>query len=629
MSDVKVEYYNSQGPEKKKIEARWWNLPEAEVFQHLLPLVEAIKQRQAYRQTANLLHARLYSNLDISGLIGGAISRTASDLHMRSRLGLNVVMSCVDTAASKIAGTAPRPLFLTEEGNWSLQREAKQLTKFVDGAFEAAGVDQLRERMFVDACVFGTGAIKFYEDEERGQVCAERAFIDEIVVDDTEGIYGKPMQLHQQRLVNKDVLIEMFPEKEAMIRQATAGKFNEQNAYSLQDMAFVTESWKLPSGPTAKDGRHAMAIDSCTLYSVPYEGESFPFAVFRWKHRLSSWYGMGLAEELLPIQLEINKILRTIQAAQHLIAVPRVYLENNSMVNTQHINNDIASIVKYTGTPPIFGVSPAMPPEMYSHLKYLVESAYQITGISQLSAQSKKPGGLDSGVALREYQDIESERFKIVGKQWERHALDCAKLMISMTRSLAKRSKKVSVKVGAGRYAETIKWSDIDLDEQKYVMRCYPTSMLPTTPAGKLQTVQELAQAGFIDRETAMDLLDFPDTEAAIAKQLAPRRIVMKLIEQMVDKGEYQPPEPQMDLSYALKLTQQSYLDCKMQGVPEDQLELLRTFMDDCSAELQLAAQAAQAKAAPPPPMPTSAPPEAMAQPEMPPVSELIPNVPV
>ena len=85
------------------------------------------------------------------------------------------------------------------------------------------------------------------------------------------------------------------------------------------------------------------------------------------------------------------------------------------------------------------------------------------------------------------------------------------------------------------------------------------------------------------------------------------------LIEKMIEDGEYQSPEPYINLEYALYLTQSSYLRAKMRNVPEERLELLRRFMDECQAMIGVAAA---------PPIA-----EPIAEPEAPPTSDLLPAV--
>ena len=56
-----------------------------------------------------------------------------------------------------------------------------------------------------------------------------------------------------------------------------------------------------------------------------------------------------------------------------------------------------------------------------------------------------------------------------------------------------------------------------------------------------------------------------------------------------MDEGEYFPPEPYQNLENCLRKTQQAYLLYKVQGAPDDRLELLRQFMEDCQNLLERA----------------------------------------
>jgi len=85
------------------------------------------------------------------------------------------------------------------------------------------------------------------------------------------------------------------------------------------------------------------------------------------------------------------------------------------------------------------------------------------------------------------------------------------------------------------------------------------------------------------------------------------------LIQKMLEDGDYQSPEPYMDLSYSVILTQSAYLRAKMKNAPEERLQLLRQFMDECKI-LMDEAQVQQA-------------PQPIAEPEAPPVSDLLPAV--
>lgn len=145
-------------------------------------------------------------------------------------------------------------------------------------------------------------------------------------------------------------------------------------------------------------------------------------------------------------------------------------------------------------------------------------------------------------------------------------------------------------------------------------MQPFPTSFLPKTPAGRLQTVQELVQAGFISKEDGFKLLDFPDVQGTTNLIVSASNEIDMVIERIIENKEYTAPEPFQNLEYGIQKMQGAYLQAKMTGVPEDRLELLRRWMKEAMLLLS------------PSPAMTPAPEVPPANPEQAPVSDLIPN---
>ena len=571
---------------------RWWLANKKNLYQELFAYVSKLDSRQQYRVADNLTFARLYGNYDHVGLDAFNYSRAVSSYNVSNRVTLNVVQSMVDTVVSKVTKNKPKASFLTSGGDFSLQSKAKKLTKFVEGIFSFTDFYQLAALAFKDSCIFGTGCLKIFV--ENGEIKAERVFIGEIKIDDIESYYGKPRQVHQEKWLPKDVVKAMFPGFELEIDNASypdEKTFQNVQGSRLKDMVRVIESWHLPSGPNAKDGKHTICISTATLLDEPYYKDYFPFVFFRWNTRPVGFFGQGLAEQLQGIQLEMNKILRTIQVSMHLVSVPKLLVEASSKIVSSHLNNRIGGVIKYAGTPPQYAPLGGIPGELFSHLDRLFSRAYEIAGVSQLAAQSQKPAGLDSGKALREFNDLETERFMSVAKRYEKCFMDAAEIMIETAKDLYELKGDYKVKAKDGKFIDTISWKDVNMDADKYMMQIFPTSALSSTPAARFADVQDLLAAGFIDKEDALKLLDFPDLEAAMNLLNADSNNLERLIETMMDEGKYFPPEPYQNLENAVRKVQQAYLLYRMQGAPEDRLELLRQFMEDCQNLIEKAAQ--------------------------------------
>lgn len=604
--------------------------PHEKVFAY----IRSLENRQGYRQQDNIRNMKLYGNNEYIGITPYNYYRSEPVSSTLSKVTLNVVQSMVDTVVSKITKNKPRPYFLTEGGDYTQQKRGEKLTQFVDGIFYSSEFYQKAAMAFKDACIFGTGAVKLFIDSNSMQLKAERVFIDEIMLDDNEAYYGEPRQMHQRKWLHKDVLKELFPNKAGAIEAAahapeTSVVYKESNG----DMLLVIESWHLPSGENAKDGKHTICISNETLFEEKYTKSYFPFIFFRWNSKPIGFFGQGVSEQLTGLQLEINKILRTIQVSMHLVSVPKIFMEASSKIVTAHLDNKIGGIIKYAGSPPIEGKLGSVPPDLFNHLDRLYGRAYEIIGVSQLAAQSVKPSGLNSGKALRTYNDLESERFQSVQKMYQDTFIEAAKLFVDLAKDLSEQTEDFKVKVPGSKFLSKISWSDVHMEEDAYILQIYPTNALSQEPSARLQEVQELMQAGLMSPQDGKRLLDYPDLKSFYNMENAAVEDINMQIEKMVDTGEYQTPEPFQDLTYGIQKMQQAYLYYRANNAGEDLLELFRRWMADAdtllkNAQQQVANQQAGAQGAI---IAASQPPvvDPLAVPEAPPQSELLPSMPL
>lgn len=575
---------------------QWWLSDKNIVYKDICAIADKMQQDQSGRIDRNMRSARLYGNADFMGAPYSNTRATTAALP-EDRVKVNVIASMADTVASKISKMKPTVSFLTEGGSFHLGEEAKKLTKFCRGLFMLNDTWKLHQRAFLDSTVFDVGVIKHFIDGDK--IVSERVLATELLVDDVDGMYGKPQTLLQIKIIHKSVLTRQFPKKASSIVMSDATLPNNHSLNEmLKDYVLVIEAWHLPSGEDAGDGRHVLCTTKDVLFDEDYNRAYFPFTFLRWTNRLTGFWGQSLAERLTGTQLEINKLLRLIQKAFHLGSAFKVFLEHGSKVAKEHINNELGSIVYYTGAKPEFYAPKVVNEEVFQHLRFLMQSAYEEAGVSQLSATSKKPDGIDSGKALREYNDIETERFALIAQNYESSFVDTAKQYLDLARELHDAGVHLKVKSESKKFIEEINWKDIDLDHDQYIMQMFPTSMLPHTPSGRLQWVQELINEQFIPREYGLKLLDFPDIDAYTAIANAPLDNLLDTLDDIIYKEVYSPPEPYQDLQQGIKLFQAVYLKSKRDGVPEKRLEMMRDWISNAEVMLNSVAASQQQVAA-------------------------------
>jgi len=591
----------------------WWKAAnKKDMAAQLLGTAAFLKEQQQYRYRQASMYSRLYSNYPLYGWSGMNMSKMNMSNQLPSdRPTLNIIQSCIDTKVSRLTQSRPRPMFLTDGGDYKQRNLAKQLNNFIQGEFYQTDTYKHAMRCLLDSEILGDGIIKVLEKDNK--VHLERRLLTELLVDPNDALYGHPRTLYEFQLIDREVLQELFPKHKSDIEKAENAYPDATSEATASDLVMVVEGWRLPSGEDTGDGMHAIVCSEGLLESEEWTKNRFPFARICNAERVLGYWGQGAAERLMGTQLEVNKLLSTISQAINLVGVPRVFLEEGSKIVKAHLNNQIGSIVTFRGQKPIYEVAPCIAPEIYAQLQRLVQYAYEQEGVSQLSATAQKPAGLNSGEAIRNYDDLQSDRFASLSKKYEALFEDIAFLMFDKAKDIAEREGKYQTVYPGKDGTKKIDLPNLDLLQDDFIIQCYDVSSLPKDPAGRLQKITEMIQAGMIDVREGRRLLDFPDLEQVEKLANASEERILQVLDEIIDTGEYNPPDSFMDIQLAKKLVVQYYNLYGAAKLEEEKMQLLRDFNSQVDSLVQQAT---------PPPMPAQG---GIGVPQAPPVSDLMP----
>lgn len=597
----------------------WWlekNSDKAAAY--MLTSAAYLKEGQAYRYRQAAVYARLYGNQSLYSFAGNNISKMDQTFGLpQERPTFNLIQSVVDTLVSRISQSRPQPVFLTDNGDYKERNLAKQLNNFIQGEFYQTKAYELSTIALRDALVEGTGVLHTFETEDN-KVGLERVLLTELLIDPNEAMYGEPRQLYRMKLVDRDVLLANFPEHKDKLELAAKGyPDNSADASkSVSDLVMVVEGWHLKSGKKAKDGRHTLAVSSGSLIDEEFTKDRFPFTFVHYSPRLLGFWAQGVAEQLMGTQMELNSILYTISRAIKLVGVPRVFQEEGAKVVSAHHNNEIGVIVKYRGTKPIYEVAPCNAPELYAERDKLIQYGYQQSGVSALQASSQKPQGLDSGEAIRTYDDISTDRFASLSRRYDNMFIDLAYQITDFAKDIAIRDGKYQTIYPSKNGTKEIDLPKAAMIKDSFVIQCFTQSSLPKDPAGRLAKVTEMIQSGMISIQEGRRLLDYPDLEQIEKLANAGEERIFQILDLIVESGKYTPPDPFIDIQLASTLTTQYINLYSSAKLEESKRQKLVDFFNQI--------QAFKAQATTPPP---GAPqPSPQAAPEPLPQSPLVPN---
>lgn len=627
----KVVREGKKNPDNSEYKFYWWKAEnDDEMAASVESTIKFMQQHQGGRLDQLTSATKLYGTSYASSSLGASFSRSSSvTQNANTRISYNLCASVVDTLQAKMAKNKITPVFCTDGGTWGMQKKSRDLSKFIEGCFYQQDVHRKIAYAFRDAAIWGDGLLYTYHNGEN--ICIERVLPHELVVDMVESLATEPSQLHRVRVMDRDRLLYMFQddeEKMEFIRSAAPISYQEIGGSATSaDLVAVAESWHLKSGPDSDDGLRVMTIGDKLLWKEEWARDYFPFARISYSKEPLGYWGRGACERLQNLQGEINMLMILDQRSRRMMGSFKVLLENGSKVVSQHLNNDVGAIIHYTGTPPQYVVPPPIDASNSEKINDLIAKGYQQEGVSQLSASSVKPMGLDSGKALRAYDDIEADRQLFIGQELETFCLQITRQFVDEAKDVYKSKKSIQVTFPSGRFMETIDWKDIQLDEDKYVLKAFPVSSLADDMSGRLSEVQELAQAGMISPRTARKLMRTPDLEMSDNLANAAEDFICKSIEEIIDNEKYDreefKPDSTVDLQLAKQLVLQYINYCKFQNAPQKVLNLLRDYSNDVDAAVAGIAPApsmmpgmGMGAGGPPPANPTATP-----------TSSLIPNV--
>jgi hypothetical protein len=593
-------------------DARWWRYDGDKLHTHLMNEVRRLRSRQRPRREMYRFYAELYGVNEVMGL-GLTNYDPAGVGYVAPTLPFNVVRRGVNTLLNKVGKNRPLPMVLTERGDYKQNKRARGLTNFLAGAFNLLKAHEVGKEALRDALVFGTGII--WPSHQKGDELPtlDRVMPWEFFVDVADARYGNPKQFYVLRWVDRTVLKELYPEAKAAIEGASGASdfIDDLPDYEEEgDLVLLVCAWRCATRDGGEPGRWAVAIDGVTLATGEYPDYKPPFVFIRYNTPVIGFYGDSLAGEMSGFQYEVNYTTETLRMA-HRVAPTGIWLtDDNTGIPDSYWDNEVGVVIKRRPGSQVEYISPpAANEQTYGWLERCSEGALRWSGISEMSANAEKPKGIQAARALQTLTDVEADNFALLERAYEQLYLDIADRLIDQFKAMASESDgELKILVPQKRSLLRVNWADVDLERDATVMQTFPVNLLGRTPASRLQSVNDLFNAGVIDRGLYLKLLDAPDIDAETDLDAAVRTLVDEQLELMLDAedvsapGAYQRPVPFSDLVYALRRAAQQVCLATLQKYPEPNIDLLRQYIDECKLMLDTGNEQPTAPTGPQPP---------------------------
>lgn len=434
---------------------------------------------------------------------------------------INVIKSTIDTLTSKIAQSKVRPFFNCVNGSFKDILIVKQAQQFFDQYFDWQNVNKSVSLAFRDSCIFDTGVIFVDSDTNR----IRKALPWQVFVRPAEMTYGKITKAYYEQRNYPVTLLPSFILEEVWDK--------------LQNVEFVNygvyfDVFRHKKAYVINDIRYTKIMD--------YEAPCVPFVFLHYNSPIHGDSSESVVDMLNSIQLEIDSLMAKINDASQLTPANTMFLPEGSTIKAQQLNNRVGNIVQYKPTPnmtssPVTVATPSfIDPQYMDTVERLKQTAYEMVGISQLSAMSSKPTGLDSGIALQSMENIESDRFETQLNQVVRSYVDLAKVCISVFPA----DEDI---LPENKLRRSVQWRDIVEESKNMSIQFSGADALSKDPSEKLKQLQMLAQAGVVPASRIAQFMEIPDLQSGYSLSNNAINAVMTIIERVINDNDDTLPE--------------------------------------------------------------------------------------
>lgn len=586
----------------------WWSYEDtgdgSESSAAAIAELDRIHSLESHRRECDALFARAYGDLSYCGLTTPDLNKSILNSKHSSE---NLIRAIVSTLHNKFGKNKPVPTVITEGGTYKEQSDAEEREQWIQGVFQQDNVYDLLAQAQFHSMVICDGFVGVRDDYDVGRPVAYLIPPQEIHVDPIDGRYGTPRSVFRVGIEAKEVLAARYEDFAEEIWNSTPFSQSHWDNPEINDAGerFTTfvESWHLPSKPKATDGRYIIAVQGCTLVNEAWEDDYFPFVKVPWTPRERGYFSVGLVEDLIPPQRQMNKVRAAKDEHLRLLSSSFWSVERGANIIKSHLSNLIGRVIEYTGAPPTLQTPQPVSPDLWKSEEALRAQMYEQSGVSQQAVQNMKPAGIDSGKALRVYADQQDQRYANAYKAKEDAVVELATLYCKRAQAMYESDKDPALKVKLTKNSliTEAEWKDADLDS--FRVRVLEASGLSTTLGGRIQDVVDLENLGLItDVDQKRQLLQMPDLKADSALSLAPRNLILKTLQERILKnGEPVTPEPYWPLQTCSTLGTQMLCYAELKEYPEQKLQLLRNWVDECATRMRMAQPQQEAPTMPQP----------------------------
>jgi hypothetical protein len=482
---------------------------------------------------------------------------------------INIIRSCIQTHVSKLSQLKPRPHFAAERGDFETRQLCRVARQHFDYYLDQQDIYNKGAEIIGYADLFEVGGFWICDDTETIEILKPW----EIYFDTMEFTYGELSRCY--------VSFRNYPLNKVQqhFTKITKGSAFLQSDYAKRfGRCEFTVYYDLQGGWKYYLINNEIQTMKEIKYTVP------PWSMFWYEKPTKGGFSTCMADNLYPIQREIDDISIRIHESMELNPANMIFVAVSNDLNgpgkllrAESLTDQVGSVYEFNpsetgGSPVTVATPPFIDPQYVTMLDYWIQYAYKQEGISQLSAQSEKPIGANSGVSLETLQNVESERFQTHQDRYRQFFLDTVRTCIQVYPENSLILPFLTKESG-------LTWGALKKKIDQFSIQFTDVSNLSKDPAVKLQQIEKMLAMGFISGETAAAMMEVEDEDNVFEIASVSYEYCQKIISDAIHEGKTDFYEA-VSLDTLFNETAKEFMKLRIDDAPKNELTNLGKLLN-------------------------------------------------
>jgi len=265
---------------------------------------------------------------------------------------------------------------------------------------------------------------------------------------------------------------------------------------------------------------------------------------------------------------------------------------------------------------PILQVAEPVGQTVIELMNLLWRRGFDLSSMNEGTATATKQPGITANSALLTLADIQTELFSIIWRSYQQIFVELARQDIYAVHELQENGAELTARWLGGQFLREIGADALNIEDSQYQIAIQPAPSSKGTAAGRLQSAENLYQAGGLTLDALVAVRQYFDSPREFDRISRQREMLDRVIERWLDADDDQlisgmfdpikaiplvpPPLKWMRLEDAIVQVADAYMEAELDDAPDEIKQLFLDWLPMAEQALQQKQQAAAAAMQPP-----------------------------